>query len=272
MENKELKNKNIKKSHNPKVFSYQYYQQLYDIEEYHWWSKGIREVCEKLLHATRRFNQTTNVLDIGCGTGISLSWLKNANLAGSVVQTDISKHAIQFCKRRGHDKVLLSSAGYLPFKDNSFDLAISIDVIQHVHKDDLQRTFAEAFRILYPGGSLLIRTNVFRRGHHSGNTTTYRRFKMGKLKQLAEEAGFSTERLTYANSLPALLSIIPVSAIKKRIPGESNHNDQGLHLKLPERTSVKDFIQYLILMIEAILITRINIPCGHSMILLARKP
>lgn len=231
----------------------------------------MRGICEKLLGSTGRFNPATRVLDIGCGTGISLLWLKGANFAGSVVQTDISKFAIQFCKKRGNKNLLLSSASALPFKDNSFDLAISIDVIQHVNERDLRKSLTEAFRVLCSGGSLLIRTNVAGPGHHSKDTTTYRRFKMEELKQLAEGAGFAIERLTYANSFPVLLSFVPISAVKKRIPGGSGDNDQGLHLKLPEKTRIKDLIQYLLLKIEALIVTKINIPLGHSMILLARK-
>lgn len=261
----------MKKEHNPKVFSYEYYQRLYDIEELHWWCKGIRNICEKMLKSTGRFNQTTRVVDIGCGTGISLSWLKNASLAGSVIQTDISEFALQFCKKRGHKKLLISSASALPFKDNSFDLAISIDVIQHINKEDIHPSFNEAFRILCPGGSLFIRTNVFRDGRNSGETTAYRRFKMEELRQFTEKSGFTIERLTYANSVPALLSFIPVSVIKKRIPGESGNNDQGLHLQLSEKPQLKDSIQYLLLKIEALLVSQIDIPFGHSMILLARK-
>lgn len=256
---------------NPRVFSYQYYKRLYDIEELHWWSRGMRGVCEKLLRSTRRFNNITRVLDIGCGTGISLPWLENANLAGSVVQTDISQFAVRFCKKRGHQKVLLSAAEALPFKDNSFDLAISIDVVQHVNNDSLESSIKEAFRVLRPGGSLLIRTNVFRRGYHPENTDTYRRFKREELKQLVENSGFSVERLTYANSISAILSFIPIPAIKRRIPGESNHNDQGLHLTLPDKMQIKDLIQSLLLKIEAFLVTWVNIPCGHSMLLMAKK-
>lgn len=231
----------------------------------------MRNVCEKLLRSTKRFNKTTKVLDIGCGTGISLPWLKSTNLAGSVVQTDISEFAVQFCQKRGYKKVLLSSAGTLPFKDNSFDLAISIDVIQHVHKGDLERSIKEAFRVLRPGGSLLIRTNVFRRGHHTENTNTYRRFKREELRQLVENAGFFVERLTYANSISALLSFIPISAIKRQIPGESADNDQGLHLTIPDKIQIKDLIQSLLFRIEAFLVAWVNIPCGHSMVLLAKK-
>lgn len=268
---KKQENSYKKRNHNPRIFSYQYYKQLYDIEECHWWSKGIRNICEKMLKSTGRFNQTTRVIDIGCGTGISLTWLQNTNLAGSVVQTDISEFAIQFCKKRGHKRVLLSSASALPFRDNSFDLAISLDVIQHIDKKGLRESFTEAFRVLCPRGSFLIRTNVFRHGNNSGDSTTYRRFKMEELRALAEESGFTIERLSYANSVPAILSFLPILAIRKRIPGETSDNDQGLHLKLPEKTHLKDLIQYLFLKVEGLIVSQINIPLGHSMILLARK-
>lgn len=268
---KESENLSVKEHLNPRIFSYQYYKQLYDIEELHWWCKGIRNVCERILKSTGRFNQTTRVIDIGCGTGISLQWLKNADLAGSVVQTDISEFAIQFCKKRGHKRILLSSASALPFKDSSFDLAISLDVIQHIDKKGIRESFTEACRVLCPGGSFLIRTNVFRHGQNPEDATDYRRFKMEELRQFAEESGFVIERLTYANAVPALLSLIPILAIKKRIPGETDNNDQGLHLKLPEKTQLKDLMQYLLLKIEGLIVSQINIPLGHSMILLARK-
>lgn len=261
----------MKTPDNPKVFSYEYYERIYMVEESHWWSIGIREICRQLLSSTNRFNRNTKVIDIGCGTGISGKWLKGAGLAGSVVQSDIALHGVSFCKTRGNSKVLVSSAAYLPFKDEHFDLAISMDVVQHININDLKRSFAEAFRVIKPGGTYIIRTNVFRHGDEPEDTTSYRRFKWDELRDLTKEAGFSLERQTYANAIPAILSYLPIPALKRRLPGGKGPKDQGLHLTPTDKTQMKDLIQSWILKLEALLIGRVNIPLGHTMILMARK-
>lgn len=71
-----------------------------------------------------------SVLDIGCGDGLLLEYLKNKGLA--VKGIDISSVAVDICKKRGLDCSHIDITERLPFKDNSYDNVLLIDVLEHL--------------------------------------------------------------------------------------------------------------------------------------------
>jgi len=104
----------------------------------------------------RRHNITTvwargaaRVLDVGCGSSLIIQSLNNA------IGLDFSMGKLRFLRRRGIP-LLRASAFALPFKDCCFDCVISSQVIEHVSDDEM--LFREMFRVLAPGGKLIIGT------------------------------------------------------------------------------------------------------------------
>ncbi len=95
------------------------------------------------------------VLDIGCGTGRIAEALAARGVRAWGV--DVSPEMLAVAKRRhvpgGGFKQ--ADAERLPFKAGWFDAALMRQVVQHV---DLARAFAEAHRVLAPGGRLTIGT------------------------------------------------------------------------------------------------------------------
>jgi ubiquinone/menaquinone biosynthesis C-methylase UbiE len=89
------------------------------------------------------------ILDVGCGSSVIVQSLNNA------VGMDISFGKMRFLRRFGIPLVA-GSAFALPFKDNSFDCLISSQVIEHIGYADV--LFAEMYRVLQPGGTLIIGT------------------------------------------------------------------------------------------------------------------
>jgi methionine biosynthesis protein MetW len=75
------------------------------------------------------------VLDIGCGDGILLEYLKRKNVIGNGI--DISSKAIQICKNRGLDCEQFDITDKLPFKDKSFYSVIMSDVLEHLFQPDV---------------------------------------------------------------------------------------------------------------------------------------
>lgn len=90
-----------------------------------------------------------SVLDVGCGLGYGINIM--SILADSVSGADVDSRSIEHCEKelRGRNpklKDLVLYDGYnLPFKDNSFDVITSIDVIEHV--DDYDRFIKEMLRV-----------------------------------------------------------------------------------------------------------------------------
>lgn len=88
------------------------------------------------------------IIDLGCGTGLALSWFD-----GSRVGVELSSGLL----RRAHSgpEYVVADVEYVPFKDGAFDLALCLDVIEHVPS---LKIVDEAHRILSNGGTFLVST------------------------------------------------------------------------------------------------------------------
>jgi SAM-dependent methyltransferase len=96
------------------------------------------------------------VVDLGCGSGRALVW--NRDLGAESIGIDISPFFSEDARR--DVPLLLGDLRRLPFADSTFDKAWSLDVLEHLSPDALAAMLAEANRILKPGGSLFIYTDV----------------------------------------------------------------------------------------------------------------
>lgn len=94
------------------------------------------------------------VLDIGCGTGLNASQI--AASGHDVVGVDVSDVAIEKFKECGFEGYVCDVIEGMPFEDNSFDLVFAAEVIEHIA--DTEAFLQELFRVLKPGGRLILST------------------------------------------------------------------------------------------------------------------
>lgn len=96
--------------------------------------------------------ESTRCIDIGCGNGRATGpFLSRAS--ASYVGVDISAAAVAQARELGLDVRLIDDACDLPFDDASFDLAVCIEVLEHLVRPDYALT--EIARVLAPGGVLI---------------------------------------------------------------------------------------------------------------------
>jgi len=97
-----------------------------------------------------------DVLEIGCGEGYGLDYIyKNAS---SVTVIDKSKSVLDKIKKK-YPKTIILNQKVPPLnnlKDNSFDIVISFQVIEHIK--DANLFIEEIFRVLKPNGKAYITT------------------------------------------------------------------------------------------------------------------
>ncbi len=96
------------------------------------------------------------VLDASCGTGYGLKIISEAG-PKAVTGVDISAAAIAAAKSRFGDHaaaLIEADLQELPFEDDSFDVAISFETIEHV--EEPRRALAELRRVLRPEGVLVV--------------------------------------------------------------------------------------------------------------------
>jgi SAM-dependent methyltransferase len=179
------------------------YRAMYDLEDQLWWYVGMRAITASLLDKEMAGRAGLRLLDVGCGTGYSLNWLRGRYAVERAYGVDMSPHAAALWRLRDLDTVALASADQLPFEAGAFDLVTVFDVIYQLDEEGALRAASEVHRVLRPGGVLFIREPAYEwmRGGHDVAVATRHRYTRGELKRLLESAGFVIERATYANSL-----------------------------------------------------------------------
>jgi ubiquinone/menaquinone biosynthesis C-methylase UbiE len=201
---------------NFQIGSSEYYERLYEVEEEHWWYRGVHEAAARILDTHYRGANGLQILDAGCGTGFTLTWLEQYSQPTKAVGIDLSSEAFPFCRKRGRDLLSQCCVTKLPFGDTSFDLIFCKAVIQHLPRNgDDRAALTEFHRVLKPGGCLFLMTNS-------------KLYDLDQLREKVEGTGFQILKLTYSNVLGLI-----VNRLKNGEDGESSG------VSLPARLSLK---------------------------------
>jgi len=123
--------------------------------------KRFRKLATFVVEALPAFKRQgiNSVLDLGCGVGRHFTCL--ARNGFDVVGVDVSKSALgiaqEWSREENLEKTALVQATMtdIPFRDSQFDAVISISVIHHAVKRDIEETTEEINRILKKNGLLL---------------------------------------------------------------------------------------------------------------------
>ena len=163
------------------------------------WTSGTRlydQALRDALWAERdRFQGT--VLDLGCGMQPYREWL--GARAGRWIGLDLPRSA---SGRPAAD--ILARAGAVPVQGGVADCVLSTQVIEHMaHPGDL---FREAWRLLRPGGSLLVTAPQAQWLHEEPHD--YWRFTRYGLEQLARDAGLRPLRVVPFGGAIALVGFL----------------------------------------------------------------
>ena len=87
-----------------------------------------------MLRKAKNLNATT-VLDVGCGEGFTLLRLKNENIGQKLSGIDNNEQAIAYANKNYPELEIKKGDVYkLPYKDNSFDLVLCMEVLEHLDK------------------------------------------------------------------------------------------------------------------------------------------
>jgi len=180
-------------------------RELHELEIFHWWHRAKRGMVHRLRRRYMPDREGCRVLNLGCGGGLLEAELKRDGL--SPVSVDLSPVALRQTLHGQIPGVQADCSGALPFADDSFDAVFALDIVEHL--DDDRGCVEDVFRVLRPGGMLLVTVPAFawlwsqwdvELGHR-------RRYRRKRLKGLLTTAGFEVRWSSYFFgwlSLPAL--------------------------------------------------------------------
>jgi ubiquinone/menaquinone biosynthesis C-methylase UbiE len=183
-----------------------------------------RPVQDAVVDALRSV-RPCRILDVGCGTGLLATRLHRELNDAARVGCDFSHGMLVHA--RGHGEPVSwvqGDAQRLPFRDASVDAIVSTEAFHWF--PDQQRALAEFFRVLVPGGRLMVALV------NTPNDAVRALFRMGsraigqpfdwptrdEMRARFEGAGFLVEAQRPVFRIPAGLLLPPVLTIGRR-PG-----------------------------------------------------
>lgn len=140
--------------------------------------------------------RSARIVDLGCGDGIYLHYLKEAGYTNTL-GVDVSGEQIARARRLGVGDVTQGSInGFLAGAgDESIDVVLLIDVLEHLTRDELFQTLDAVMRVLAPGGLVLAHVpnaeGVFGMRVRYGDFTHEQAFTAQSSCQVFRTVGFS---------------------------------------------------------------------------------
>jgi SAM-dependent methyltransferase len=105
-------------------------------------------LLQRMAYWLRRSHRHGHVLDLGCGEG---ALLEAAGLRG--IGVDLNAERLALAAEKGL-RVVRADGGSLPFADDTFDVVVCMEVLEHVPR--MEAVMSEVARVLRPGGRWII--------------------------------------------------------------------------------------------------------------------
>lgn len=208
------------------------------------------------------------VLDAGCGTGQNIVNLRDKS-SYETFGFDISVHAASFWPQRSLESACVASINDIPFRDETFDAVIAVDVLECEAVIESQAC-GEMWRVLRPGGFLTLVVPAYAwllsEEHHKAVMAS-RRYSRKQVLELLDAMPTKLVRLTnlFASLLPVTASYRIFQPYWKRL----SSNEPRSEIKSLPRFINETFFRLVDL--ERSLLRKFDLPFGSSILAVARK-
>ena len=238
-------------------------------EARHFWFRGFRAFMAPFARRAVRDRADARILDCGCGTGANLDWLSRFGRAAGF---DLSETGLRLAREAGRARLVRAAVAAVPFRDASFDLVTSFDVLYSLPDADERAALVEMYRLLRPGGYALINVAAMEslRGDHSVLSREIRRYSRDLLRTCVIAAGFDVQRITYA--FASLYAPMWLARVWQRRRGLHQEDEAAAGREITVPLAPLNALLTAVLQLEATWLRRMNLPFGSSLICLAQKP
>ncbi len=174
-----------------------------DFERGHFWWKTRRDIIEGLVESHARGRQL-RILDIGCGTGLTLERLSNRHDVEGIEPDEGAIAASPIASKLKHSSV--ESASY---PDDSFDAVLMLDVLEHLNEP--QEALRRVKDWLDPSGLLIVTVPAFRSFWtvHDERNEHRKRYRKSELRGELEASGWRPSLVRYLFG-----SLVPPKALQ----------------------------------------------------------
>lgn len=247
------------------------HEAMYRVETRHFWFRGTRRVIvAALVRALGPRLSHARLLDVGCGTGFTLTCLPAGVRA---VGLDASAAALRLARRRASGADLVRGSAYaLPFGSACFDAVLALDVLEHL--DDDRAAAREIGRVLAPDGVAVVTVPAFGElwSAHDEALEHRRRYRLGEVEAVLRQAGLTVEHATYYNFFlfPLVAAARWLGRAATMLRGERESRARGTDLRVPPGP-INELL-CAVLGAERAIAPRMRLPIGVSCLLVARKP
>lgn len=240
------------------------YWKMGRLEQEHWWFASRRSIIETIVYSRlKSIGSHSKILDAGCGTGGNLDLL--CSLSCDVTGLEMEPNAAEIARSKSGKAVYIGSLpDQVPFVDDSFDLIVLLDVLEHIEDD--RGALASLTAKLKPGGHLLITVPAFSFlwSNHDESHHHKRRYRLQELCGKMRQCNLDPKYASYFNTW--LFPLIALVRIMQMRFGISQRSDD---LSMPSK-----FLNKLLLYImssEKHILKRGKLPFGVSIMAIGQK-
>ena len=235
----------------------------YNVYKKHWWYKARTRILDKIV-STMRFEDTPDILEIGCGTGPNLEMLSKY---GNVKGVEYSDYSLEIARRTLPD--IPVKKGWLP--DNvdvwhqHFDLVCSFDVLEHVADDEAALRAIKG--IMKKNGFLFLALPAYQWlfGPYDIEGGHYRRYDKKSAEKMLTRNGYAIQYSTYINTV--LFPCVLVGRLAEKMKSGQFVTPKALQVP----NTVVNTILYWLFVIESCYIPTLSAPFGASLLIVARN-
>ena len=239
------------------------FEELAALEPTSFWFRGRSRVIRWALR--RYFPAARSFLEVGCGTGYTLTALRSAGAHLDLAGGDVHPEGLAVARRRLPGVPLFRlDARTLPF-DAAYDVVGAFDVVEHIPEDE--QALDALARATRPGGGVLLTvpqhpwlwSPVDEAAHHQ------RRYTRPELVAKIRAAGLEPLRVTSFMSL-----LLPVMAAARKRAASAAEYDFRSEFGLPR--VVDRSLEAVVSLECALLRSGVSFPAGGSLLAVARRP
>ena len=181
----------------------EYQKEYLKMEKKHWWFKS-RQFWLKTLCT----NPKETIIEVGAGSAINLKGIQ-----GKKTAIDINDYGKEEAEKQGITYII-GDAKKLPFKDNSFDTIIALDILEHIEDD--MAAIKEWERVAKKRIILSVPAYQWLWSHHDEINHHKRRYTQKQLRELIKKTNLKIKKISYWNC-----TLFPLAIIKRKLCKEN---------------------------------------------------